>query len=96
MKRGPKITHLLIIALSSISAWVLAITASNLNRLELGAIFNFYFPPMLGVASLIFYTAICFTSTDRIPRNIILTICCLANLYLGVVFHFSLSLFPFN
>ena len=44
MKR-PRILHLGLIGISTMISWILATTV-DLNRLELGALYNMYYPPI--------------------------------------------------
>lgn len=94
MKRPPRLLHLGLIFLSAITSWILA-TSIDLDKYELGAMFNLFFPPMLGLATLIFFSIVCLVSTHRPTRLIVLTICCMLNLYLGLAFRYELPYFPF-
>lgn len=80
---------------SIVLSWILAVTV-NLDKYELGAVFNLFLPPLVGVTTIILFlifNAIFKNSKIQVPG---LVICCLINLYIGVVFHFELSCLPFG
>ncbi len=88
MQKRPRILHLGLIGISSVISWVLATTV-DLNQLELGALFNMYFPPLLGIVTFILFTILCLITDNRAIRLIILTLFCGLNLYMGLAFHFG-------
>lgn len=89
MQKRPRILHLGLIGISSVISWVLATTV-DLNQLELGALFNMYFPPLLGIVTFILFTILCLITDNRAIRLIILTLFCGLNLYMGLAFHFGI------
>jgi hypothetical protein len=72
---------------SALISFTLAITA-NTTGMGLGGLFNFIFPPILGVATLIFFILVNLIWTQQRVRMVVLWICCLLNLYLGLLFIF--------
>jgi hypothetical protein len=94
MKRPPTAAQFALILLSVLISWCFATTV-DLNRLELGALFNLFFPPMLGVLTLILFTIVRIIFKRQSVRIVTLSICCVANLYLGLAFHYPWVPLPF-
>jgi hypothetical protein len=83
-----------LIAISTIISWILAVTV-DLNKYELGAMFNMFFPPIVGVLSVVIFLLLNFIKGKKFQiANLIF--CCLLNLYTGCIFHFELAWFPLN
>ena len=83
MKR--KTTHYSIITASILISIILSISV-DLSKLELGALANVFFPPIIGIVTVCIYT-LTFSIIKR--TSIILTaILCLINILTGIIFHF--------
>jgi len=84
------------IVLSISISYHLATTAKNINSLELGALFNFFFPFLLGLITIILYLFLSLLIKNKTLDLISTIVLSLINIYLGFVFHFGLHYFPLN
>jgi hypothetical protein len=80
-----KLKNIVIIIISIIVSWVLAMT-TDLSGLELGALANLFFPPMLGIVTVLIYVVLGLVLKRY--RLVIVIILCLLNISLGIIFHF--------
>lgn len=76
-----------LIIVSSFVSFILAVTASNIEHAELGALINYIWPVVIGVITLLFFLIISFLIKDEVVLKIILVITCLYNLYVGFALH---------
>jgi hypothetical protein len=83
------------ITISIIISWVLA-TSINLDKYELGAIYNLLLPPLVGIITIMLFLIANALVKNAKKQLMFLAICCLINLYTGILFHFELSNLPFG
>ena len=81
-----KMIHLVIIVITIAISWCLALTRPDLNKLELGALANFFFPPVIGLISIGIY--LLFSWLQKSLGKIVLVFCCIVNLSVGITFRF--------
>ncbi|QIL40145.1 hypothetical protein G7074_13250 [Pedobacter sp. HDW13] len=89
MKRLPKALEVCLLILSIILSFILAVTTPKLNQLELGAMFNFTFPWILGIITLILLFIISLITQNKKIRIAALCILSGCNITLGILFHFA-------
>jgi len=80
-----KKVQIAIIITTIIISWVLAMTV-DLNRLELGALANFFFPPLIGVITIVIY--LLGSWLIKGSKNFFLVLCSFINLGVGIALHF--------
>jgi hypothetical protein len=85
----------LLIFASILISWALAITV-DLNNYELGAVFNLFLPPIIGVFTILFFLVFNAIFKHWKIQRIIIIVCCLINIYVGLVFHFEFGYLPFG
>lgn len=85
-KIGNKLLDIGIIIVSIIISVVLSTTV-NLSKLELGALANIFFPPIIGIITIAIY----FLGTWLIKKSrfFLIILLCLFNIFVGIFFHFS-------
>jgi len=83
------------ISLSILISWILSITV-NLDKYELGAVYNIFVPPMVGLITIVLFLVPNAISKSPKTQAISLIVCCLINLGVGIIFHFELSEMPFG
>lgn len=89
MKRLPKGLEACLLILSIILSFILAVTTPKLNQLELGAMFNFTFPLILGVITLILLLITSLITQNKKIRIAALCLLSICNVILGIFFHFA-------
>ncbi len=77
--------HIILIVFSIIVSVVLSISV-DLSKLELGALANIFFPPVIGIITIGIYVFVILTTKET--SIILLKVLCLINLLVGVLFHF--------
>jgi len=82
------------IVLSAFIAWLLAMTA-NLNKMELGALFNIFIPPVMGVICIVLLLLISIFKNGKASLIAAIALCSF-NLYIGLLLHFERWWFPLN
>jgi len=83
-----------LIALSIIISCLLALSV-DINKYELGAIYNMFIPPIIGIGTIILFLIANPITKQLKTQLIILIICFSINVYTGLVYHFEINLFPF-
>jgi hypothetical protein len=73
--------HLLVILFSIIISYILA-TSADLEKIELGALANIFFPPAIGVFTICIYLVIGWLFKTK--RNLIMIACVLINIGTGI------------
>ncbi len=81
-----KLIHLVIITITIAISWALALTHPDLNKLELGALANYYFPPIIGLITLVIYLLLSWLQKSL--GNLVLVFCCIINFAVGIAFRF--------
>ena len=75
--------HILLILFSIITSYILA-TSADLDKMELGALANAFFPPVIGIFTICLYLV--FGWIFKSNRNYIVTACVLINIGTGIFF----------
>ena len=81
------------IAISILISCIFALSV-NLTQYELGALYNMFVPPIIGIGTIILFL-IANPIVKSLRAQIIILIICAINLYTGTVYHFEINLFPF-
>ena len=84
---------ILLIALSALTSFVLATTV-DMTHYELGALINYFWPPMVGMATLFLFLIVSFITKNITAIKIILALSCIYNLYIGIALHFEKENWP--
>lgn len=82
------------IVLSTFIAFILAMTA-DLDRLELGALFNLILPPFVGVIAIIIHLLVFWLSKNKKVQIFTIVILCMYLLYVGLILQFKEGYLPF-
>ena len=82
------------IVLSTFIAFILAMTA-DLDRLELGALFNLILPPFVGVIAIIIHFFVFWLSKNKKFQIFTIVILCMYLLYVGLILQFKEGYPPF-
>lgn len=88
-----KTVGILILVLSTLVSWVMSMTA-NMEGAELGALYNLIVPPFAGVILVLFYLLICWSSSERFLRILVVVLSSLYLLYVGSTFRFNPGFLP--
>jgi hypothetical protein len=92
--RQLRLRGILFICISAFISFVLANTI-DLSHHELGAFTNFFWPPLLGMLSLVVFLIVTFISKDRFIWKFFLVVLCFYNLYVGFALHIERDDWPF-
>ncbi len=84
-----KAFQLYILSISLIISFYLATSAKNINSLELGAVFNFFVPPLIGLITLIIHIILSYIFKSNILNSITTIVFSLINITLGLAFHLN-------
>ena len=83
----------LLICVSAFISFLLA-TSVDMSHYELGALINYFWPPIIGLCTLILFIVTTFLTRNLNVVKILLVICCMYNLYIGIAFHFEKGNWP--
>ena len=81
-KMNPMTKHISAVILSVIVSYILS-TSADLDKLELGALTNVSFPPVIGVLTICLYLLLGWIFKSR--RDYIMIVCVLINLATGII-----------
>jgi len=84
---------LIAIFYSTLISFILAITV-DMTYYELGALINYFWPPLVGIGTTIIFLVTCWISKNKKIRFIILILCCLYLIYIGIGLHFEKDYWP--
>ena len=82
-----------IIFLSTLVSSFLA-RSIDLTSHELGALYNWLWPPFIGVVMILLFCIVCWISKKDHIRIWTLVACCIYTLYVGVALHFEKDNWP--
>ena len=74
------------ILFSAIISCILAVTV-DMDRLELGALINIYWPPFIGLLTVVLFLILTWITKNYLFRIAAVTVLCLYNLYVGFALH---------
>ncbi len=80
--RKHRISGLFFIAISTLVSFILA-TSTDMSNLELGALVNYLWPPIIGLFCFITFLVISFLVKRKVLLTIVLGLFCLYILYVG-------------
>ena len=79
---------------SAFISFLIAVTV-DMATFELGALFNYFLPPVIGLITLIIYLLVCWVSKNNNIRIIVLLLLCVYNIYAGFQLRYTYMPFPF-
>lgn len=79
---------------ATITSFIISVTV-DMTGFELGALFNYFLPPIIGLLTIIIYLITCWISKNVTVRIIVCLILFLYNLYAGVQLRKTYVPFPF-
>ncbi len=89
-----KILASIIIVCSAILSFIISVTV-DMSTFELGALYNYFLPPIIGIITLIIFLIVCWISKNSTLRIIVLIFLCLYNIYAGFQLRYTYLPFPF-
>ncbi len=84
---------ILLIFISALGSFLLATTV-DMTHYELGGLINYFWPPIVGAATLLLFLIATFITKNVTVIKIVLIISCIYNLYIGTAFHFEKGNWP--
>lgn len=79
---------------SVVGSFIIAVKV-DMSSFELGALLNFFLPPIIGIITLLIFLGVCWISKNLTVRIIVLSLLCLYNLYAGLQLRHTFVPFPF-
>ncbi len=89
-----RITGIMIICTSAFISFLLAITV-DMSTYELGGLINFFWPPFIGLASILFFLICCWKIKTPKARIVIVALLSIYNIYIGLSLHLEKDYWPF-
>jgi hypothetical protein len=90
---NPRLLGILLILLSTLISFILSVTV-DMSHYELGALVNYFWPPIVGLMTLILFLIVTWITKNHTYRIIALVICCSYNLYVGLALHLEKEYWP--